>query len=202
MHTLVCKIENAKWATYVREHESVAWSAVHTGHLRAAIDASLNHDLLTQLWTFSERLAPEVTADLLDAPEQTMSIAELRGYIEIGVDRSLDITIVVPEGREDDPGGRWAMMQRSPRDRLWGGGLDYVFRPQALRQQIIGFFGIDHPDEAHWKTFQPGKFGADRPSHRRELWVRPAWRARQLCPTDFPRFVPGFPSPTPAQQVR
>ncbi len=141
--------------------------------------------------------------DLLDAPEQTLGVAELRDYLSICVDRSLDVVILVPEGRfSDNPGDRWAWLHRPPRNRLWCSGLNSAFRPQALRQQIIeGFFGFDQRDESVWKSFVGGKHGVDRPSHRRELWVRPGFRARALCADGFPEFKPG-PIVTDAQAAR
>lgn len=205
MHTLIAK-DGDKWAVYAREHESVAWSRVEiTNVLRSAIDVSLDGaDLTKTLWTFSECPASEAMAHLLvDHPEQTLNIEELRAYVEVCVDRSLDIAILVPEGRfADNPGDRWASMHRPPRSHLWSAGLSATFRPQTLRHQLLeGFFGFDQPDEQTWKSFAGGKHGVDRPTHRRELWVRPAWRARALCPEAFPAFKPG-PVITPEMEAK
>ena len=77
-------------------------------------------------------------------------------------------------------------------------GLASVFRPKTLRERIFeGFFGFDIPDEKVAKSFLPGAFGITPPTHLRELWIRPAFRARQLCPGDFPKPNLGMPQPRP-----
>lgn len=175
MHTLVCRLED-KWAVLLREHPTVDWSLTRKENLlRTALDASLKLDLLTHNWTFSERQAADVIANIAEEPEQIAA-----------VDPRLSIVVLSPEGRFE-PDDRWATMRRLPGVALWTNGLSDLFRPKALQAQIEEFFGIDTIlDDRKWKTFVGGKHGIARPTHLRELWIRPAWRARQLCPSDFP----------------
>lgn len=131
MHTLVCRLDN-NWSVHIREHETVPWSMAYKGRdLRATVEASFDIDPLSHPWTFSERQSTDVMANLAEEPEQIGSL-----------DRGLDVTILAPEGRfEGAADDRWATMRYSPGGGpLWSAGLSDLFRPKALRAQIVEMF--------------------------------------------------------------
>jgi hypothetical protein len=196
MHTLLCK-QGDRWVILRRDHETVAWYLLHKGaigRLRETVEASLDLDPLTHTWTFSEREADVVMANLAEDPSEIPH-----------VDRLLNIEAYTREGRFDDDSDRLATLHRSPGEVwVWTSGLAEVFRPKDLRKQILNYFGFDSDDrhaEQRWKSFIPGKHGVDRPWNLRELWVRLTWRARELCADAFPAFKPG-PVITVEQQAK
>jgi hypothetical protein len=195
MHVLFCK-SGDKWSVYTGEHATIGWSLVHSGNaLRQAVDASFAYGFSGAL-TYSERQADEVAADVAEEPEQLA-----------GVDSALDLTILAPERRwpTDD---RWQTILRDGR-RFWSPGSGFIgFRQQVpfesvLKEQVLsGFFGFNNPNEPnYWRTFMPAQKGVSRPHRPRELYLRPAWNARELAPQSFGEFRPG-PVVTPEMAAK
>src|SRR6185295_14789289 len=90
MHTLLCR-QADKWVVLRRDHQTVDWYPVHmgaVGRLQETIEASLDLDPLTHNWTFSEREADVVMANLAEDASEIPH-----------VDRLLNIEIYTREGR-------------------------------------------------------------------------------------------------------
>jgi hypothetical protein len=177
-HTLTSRIGD-NWVVSARESPDADWSVVTkepAGRLKEALDASLAAcDPLRDNWTFSERDFSLVSEDLAERPADVT-----------GIDRGVAVAIVAREGRYEADDDRYTWLARHP-GRAWFDTTGAVLRPISVRKEILEWFGLGLRDETLWKSFHPnGKFGVRRPIYPRELWARPEWRGRMLCPQGYP----------------
>ena len=187
MHFLIARHGGEyRYAAWLREHPTVAWSPIaNANRLEPVVEQTLAFMFkpnITADLTFSTRLAEQVTADLIEMPEQLATGA-------IGC----EIEVLCREGRLEGPDDRWARVRRlyrSPELFSFGVPAD-VFRPQTLKAEIAGWF-----ESQGWHTFgapRPHRSETVAPHYPRELLVRHGddWRARHLAPSSFPAFRPG-----------
>lgn len=185
MHILIAALPEHRWTLWKREHDT--WSVLldKANRLQPVVDQALDvmfkPNATTDL-TFSTRPAEAVMADMIKTPEALATGA-----------LGCEIEVLCREGRLEAKDDRWARVRRlHGRMEPFSLGVPAdVFRPQTLKAEILNWF-----EKEGWHTFgprRPGRQESVAPPYGRELLVRHGddWRARQLCPADFPRFQPG-----------
>jgi hypothetical protein len=144
----------------------------HFNLLQPAIETTL----LVGDFTFTTRPAPDAVATYAESPEQLQ-----------GLGLNSHAVILCPEGPPVED--RWVTLHRVPiTGACVGADIKDRFRPkpEVLKQQIVSYF-----ERQQWRSFAAPKVSErhepvgqqpQRPSHHRELLIRPNWSARQIAP--------------------
>jgi hypothetical protein len=184
-HLLIAR-DGAKWAAWHRDASDVPWSSITAGNrLQPVAETAIDAMSETTALTFSSRQHDVVSKQIAEFPGDLAAVS-------LGV----KIDILMPEGRHPDD-DRWSVCYRDPKSgRLYSFGLTDAFRAHTLKARIVEWF-----DRAPWASFGPltrNRPETVPPPWERELYVRPEWSARRICPGDFPEFRPW---PTPGQHA-
>jgi hypothetical protein len=182
MHILIAALPEYRWEAIAQEHPTGEWAPLAKGNrLQPIVEQALDVAGQSADLTFSSWPTAVVLAEMIETPEQLATGA-----------RGCSIEILMPEGRIEGPDDRWASVYRDHDSRrVFSSGLSSVFRPQTLRTEILNWF-----ERKKWSSFgapRPNRNEPSAPWYGRMLLVRHGneWRARQICPADFPVFRPG-----------
>jgi hypothetical protein len=187
MHVLIAR-NGDRWAAWTRDAPDLPWSEIAKGNrLQPVVDAALEVLSEDAALTFSSRQHDVAAPQIAETPGGLAS-----------VDLGVKIEILMPEGRFDAD-DRWAVVHREAgTGRTYSFGLADTFRGHTLKAHVLGWF-----ERASWASFGPPTRNRPEtipPPWERELCVRSEWRARALCPRDFPAFNP-WPTSQPQAAV-
>jgi hypothetical protein len=157
------------------------WSVLDasTSSLSAVINGALMflRENSSADFSFSTRTASEIAADPLCERADLLSQAA----------PGASIVVLAPEGRRGQA-DLWAQTWRTPRGGVSSAGTVSRFRVQTLPEQITKFFAGED-----FRSFDAERYSEKfevappvRPPFQRELLVRHAWSAMELCPDSFP----------------
>jgi hypothetical protein len=194
MHYLIAKAEGEHWGAYLREHATVPWSPItKSWRLAPVIDAAIEPlfvlanpadkssrcNYLGHAFTFSERPAEAVMADLGEAADVLVTTAP-----------SCNIEVLLPRKAyaADD---RWARVMRWP-NMARISSLGIATTAIGLREALRSWFG----DEEQLKRFDRSNRFRQHDPYLHELYLRPSWDAGALLPDAFPP-----PKPPPVLQT-
>jgi hypothetical protein len=105
--------------------------------------------------------------------------------------RAMGITSILCSEGADGLSDRWVALGRNDRE-TWT-GPDRRFHERTLGEQVLKWFGSDRPFGDGRPDFK--KFEQPRWDCGGDLWVRPRWKGREICPQAFPappKFSEGF----------
>ncbi len=161
--------------------DGASWSVLSacTTNLQAVISNALAflRESSSADFSFSTRTAAEIALDPL------CERAELLPQSAPGA----SIVALAPEGRRGQA-DLWAAAWRNPLGGVSSAGSVSRFRVQTLPEQITKFFARED-----FRSFDAERYSEKfevappvRPPFPRELLVRHAWSAMELCPDSFP----------------
>jgi hypothetical protein len=185
MHILIAR-DGDRWGAWTRDASDLPWSSVTIGdRLQPVAEAGIEILSAETALTFSSRQHDIVSPEIAETPGGLAA-----------VDSGVRVEMLMPEGRFDGD-DRWAVIYRDAKTgRTYSFGASDAFRAQTLRARVHQWF-----ERQPWASF--GAPTQNRPETipppwQRELYVRPEWRARAICPGDFPEFKPWPVSQTQA----
>jgi hypothetical protein len=179
--TLICRANNGSgWVTAAQEADELRVFGVSPANLHTVITSSELVELRKTQggdgWTFTDRKLADVIAH--PSAREPQDLARLPGA---------SITVLCPES--DESADLWTSLWRDPRGGISSPGREGRFRRigTVLAEQVESIFAawdyrsFDAPHPSESVMFNR----VHRVGHARELLIRPAFRARAICPSAY-----------------